>query len=170
MPATILKLTQSTSIVLPMERHLLQWAIITSDLAYLAKQTMKTLWYQIYIIYIQIIYRTHYNPLEHHLSYQTEFLNKFKHQLKVAHSKMLKDIKFNKASLKAQETIDENNASIIQNFCKTWTHPHISTLGDNNCSIINLKYKENEDHLYKECHTQATELVAFHFPYHTTHH
>jgi hypothetical protein len=101
MLATILKLTKSTSTVLPVptERHLLQWAIITSDLAYLAEQTMKTLWYQIYTIYVQIMYRTHSNPLEHHLSYQNVFLNTFIHQLKVAHSKMLKDIQFYKASL-----------------------------------------------------------------------
>ena len=170
MIATILKLTKSTSIVLPIERHLLQWALITSDLAYLAKQTMKTLWYQIYIIYIQIMYRTHYNPLEHHLSYQSEFLSKFIHQLKVSHSKMLKDIKYNNASLKTEEIINENNKLIIQNFCRTWTHPHISTLDENNCLIINLNHKENEDHLYRECLTQATELVAYHFPYHTTNH
>jgi len=83
---------------------------------------------------------------------------------------MLKDIKYNNASFKTQEIINENNKLIIQNFCRTWTHPHISTLGENNCLIINLNHKENEDHLYRECLTQATNLVSYHFPYHTTNH
>ena len=170
MLATILKLATITSIVLPTERHLLQWAIITSDLSYLAKQTMKQLWYQIYAIYIQIIYRTHYNPLDHPSSYQTEFLNKFIHQLKVAHCKMLKDIKINEASLKTQEIIDDKNISIIQSFCKIWTHPHICTLEEDNKLTININHKEEEDNMHRECYSQAKTLAEYQFPYHTANH
>ena len=170
MLATIFKLTKITSIILPTERHLLQWAIITSDLAYLKKQSMRTLWYQIYTIYIQIIYKTHYNPLNHPTSYQHEFLHKFIHQLKVSHIKMLKDIRINNASLKTQEVIDDINRSITLNFCKTWAHPYICSLNEDNSLHINLKYKEEEDSLYKECFTQAKHLTEYYFPYHTTNH
>ena len=83
---------------------------------------------------------------------------------------MLKDIKINQASLKPQDIIDDKNISIIQSFCKIWTHPHISTLGDNNELIINLKYKEVEDDLHNECYIQAQTLAEYHFPYHTANH
>ena len=83
---------------------------------------------------------------------------------------MLKDIKINEASLKSQEIIDDENISIIQSFCETWAHPHICTLEDNNDLTINLKHKEEEDNLYKECYTQAETLNEYHFPYHTTNH
>ena len=33
----------------------------------------------------------------------------------------------------------------MQNFCKTWTHPHISELDEGNKLIMNIKHKETED-------------------------
>ena len=168
--ATILKITKMTSIILPMERHLLQWCLITSDMAYLAKQSMRTLWYQIYSVYIQILYRTHYNPLSHPISYQKEFLNKLIHQLKISHLKLLKDIETNKASLKSAEEIDKKNISITQDFCRTWTHPYISELDDNNKLTININYKETEDTIYQECLEQAETLIQCDHPYHTSNH
>ena len=159
-----------TSIVLPIERHLLQWALITSDLAYLARQSMRSLWFQMYSTYIQIIYRTHYNPLPHPISYQKEFLNKLIHQLKVSHLKLLNDVDKNKASLESAEDIDKKNISLIQNFCRTWTHPYISELDENNKLTINIKHKETEDDIYQACVEQAQALTKYDYPYHTSNH
>ena len=92
------------------------------------------------------------------------------HQLKVAHCKMLKDIKINEASLKSQEIIDDKNISIIQSFCKIWTHPYICTLEEDNELTINIKHKEEEDNMYRECYSQAKTLAEYQFPYHTANH
>ncbi len=158
------------SIVLPFETHLLQWCLITSDLAYLAQQSMRTLWYQVYSIYIQIIYSTHYNPLAHPISYQKESRSKFVHQIRVSHLKLLNDIEINKASLKTAEDIDKRNISLIQTFCKPWTHPYISELDEDNKLTINIKHKETEDDIYKACLEQAETLIQCDYPYHTRNH
>ena len=121
-------------------------------------------------IYMQIMHRTHYNPLPHPASYQKEFLNKLTHQLKVSHLKLLKDIEKNKASLRAAEDIDKKNISLIENFCKTWTHPYLSELDDDNKLIINIKHKETEDDIYQACLEQAEALIQCDHPYHTSNH
>ena len=111
--ATILKIAGLTSIALPLESHLLKWCLITADLAYMTKQNMKPLWYQLYSIYIQIIYRIHYNPLPHPTSYQNKFLARLIHQIKISHLKLLKDLETNKASLRTANEIDKKNTSLI---------------------------------------------------------
>ena len=61
--ATILKIADKTSIVFPKKIQNWTWCLITSDLGELKKQPLAKLWYTMYSIYIQIIYRTHYKPL-----------------------------------------------------------------------------------------------------------
>ena len=60
--------------------------------------------------------------------------------------------------------------SITQDFCKTWTHPYISELDDNNKLTININYKETEDTIYQECLEQAETLIQCDHPYHTSNH
>ena len=84
--------------------------------------------------------------------------------------KLLKGIETNKAPLNLAEGIDKKNTSLIQNFCKTWTHPYISQLDENNRLIINIKHKETEDDIYQECLALAQSLSQCDHPYHTTNH
>ena len=60
---TILKVADRTSILFPKNVQNWTWCLITSDLGGFEKQPMANLWYTIYSIYIHIIYRTHYKPL-----------------------------------------------------------------------------------------------------------
>ena len=170
MLATILKIAKITSIILPFETHQKQWALITSELGYFHKQVMRHLWYNIYAIYIQIIYRTHYNPLETPKSYQKEFLNKIIHQIKISHLKLTKDLWKNEASLDTAKNIDDKNRSLIADFCKTWTHPYLSTLDEDNKLIINLKFEETEDDIYQTCIEEATWLTQQSHLYRTKNH
>ena len=170
MLATILKITKITSIILPFETHQKQWALVTSDLGQFQKQLMRQLWYNIYAIYIQIIYRTHYNPLQSPKCYQKEFLDKTIHQMKIAHLKLTKDLLKNEASLDTPKNIDDKNRSLNADFCKIWTHPHMSTLDEDNTLIINLKHDEVEDEIYQTCIQEATWLTQQSHLYHTQNH
>ena len=60
--------------------------------------------------------------------------------------------------------------SLIENFCKTWTHPYLSELDDDNKLIINIKHKETEDDIYQVCLEQAEALIQCDHPYHTSNH
>ena len=60
--------------------------------------------------------------------------------------------------------------TLIQNFCRTWTHPYISELDENNKLTINIKHKETEDDIYQTCLEQAETLIQCDHPYHTTNH
>ena len=68
------------------------------------------------------------------------------------------------------ELISLPGASLIQNFCKTWTHPCVSQLDENNRLIINIKHKETEGDIYQECLTLAQSLSQCDHPHHTTNH
>ena len=61
-------------------------------------------------------------------------------------------------------------ASLTENFCKTWTHPYISELDEDNKLIINIKHKETEDAIYQDCLAQAEALIQCDHPYHTSNH
>ena len=170
MLATILKLTKLTSILLPHTRHKFKWSLITSDLANFGRQSMKSLWFNIYSIYIQIMYRTHYKPYNSPLCYQSEFLTKFIHQLKVSHIKMIKDIKMNSISNNSAKDIENNKQLIISSFCNTWTHPYISTLNEDNTLTIHIRHKETTDDLFTTCLNEINSLIAEDHPYHTANH
>ena len=60
--------------------------------------------------------------------------------------------------------------SLIQTFCKTWTHPYISELDEYNKLKINIKHKESEDNIYQASLEQAEALIQCDHPYHTSDH
>ena len=60
--------------------------------------------------------------------------------------------------------------SLIQSFCKTWTHPYISELDEYNKLKINIKHKESEDNIYQASLEQAESLIQCDHPYHTSNH
>ena len=60
--------------------------------------------------------------------------------------------------------------SLIADFCKTWTHPYLSTLDEDNKLIINLKFEETEDDIYQTCIEEATWLTQQSHLYHTKNH
>ena len=126
--ATILKIADETSILFPKNIQNWTWCLITSELGEFKKQPMAKLWYTMYTIYIQIVYRTHYKPLNRPEDYQTEFLKTFIHLLKVAHIKMKKAITNNIATLdRSLEDIVMKEKQIIMDLCSIWSHPYIST-------------------------------------------
>ena len=67
-------------------------------------------------------------------------------------------------------TIIKRDPSIVQKFCKTWTHPYISELDENNKLKINIKHKETEDNIYQASLGQAEALIQCDHPYHTSNH
>ena len=169
--ATILKIADKTSIVFPKNIQNWTWCLITSDLGELKKQPLAKLWYTMYSIYIQIIYRTHYKPLNRPEDYQNEFLKTFIHLLKVAHIKMKNAITNNIATIdRPLEDIVMKEKQIIKEFCSIWTHPYISSLSSSNELNIHIKHRETQDYNYRLQTQKITHLTMLHHPYHTTNH
>ena len=109
--------------------------IISSDLDSHNKQPQKWLWYKIYSCYAPIIKITHYFP-DPPGAMLTKFKNSFTHSLKVAHSTLLKSIDRINAKIIDEDDKESLINKEIKEFCKTWTHPNISTLNDDNSLSI----------------------------------
>ena len=90
--------------------------------------------------------------------------------MKISHLGLTKGLRKNEASLDTAKNIDDKNRSLIAEFCKTWTHPHLSTLDENNKLTINLKHEEVEDDIYQTCLQEATWLTQQSHLYHTKNH
>ena len=90
--------------------------------------------------------------------------------MKISHLKLTKDLWKNEASLDTAKNIDDKNRSLIADFCKTWTHPYLSTLDEDNKLVINLKFEETEDDIYQTCIEEATWLTQQSHLYHTKNH
>ena len=83
---------------------------------------------------------------------------------------MIKDIKMNATSNKPVKVIKINKELIISCFCSIWTHPHISTLNDDNTLTIHMKHKEITDDLFNSCLDEINSVISEDHPYQTANH
>ena len=65
-----------------------------------------------------------------------KFKNSFTHSLKVAHSTLMKTLDRINVKLITEDDKETLINKEIKEFCKTWTHPNISTLNDDNSLSI----------------------------------
>ena len=127
----IVTFAEHSSIVFPIQPHLLKWCLISSDLDTQSKQPQNLLWYQIYSIYAPLIKYTHYFPCPPE-SMLKQFKTNFTHSLKVANLNLLRSIDKIKAMIIEDNDKKDRINKEITSFCKIWTHPNICILNEDN--------------------------------------
>ena len=103
-----------------------------------------------------------------------QFKNNFTHTLKVAHLNLLRTIDKINSKLIDEEEQDNLIRKEIRLFCKTWAHPNICILNDDNTIEIQSWPQLEEDPWSK--YTYANRLTLMQYfsaqvhPYHTKNH
>ena len=117
--------------------------------------------YEIYSTYLPIIKRTHYFPESSPKVYESAFKSAFSHRIRTAYVTYLhnKNTILASGDTKYREQLDALRAQ----FMKTWHHPSIATIEDDDSIEIhvfnqidttqfqNLIHKHNKDMIQKWC-------------------
>ena len=88
-----------------------------------------------------------------------QFKNNFSHNLKVAHLNLLRSIDKINSKLIDEEEQDKLIKKEIKMFCKTWAHPNICILNDDNTLEIQSWPQLQEDPWSKYTYTDKLTLM-----------
>ena len=88
-----------------------------------------------------------------------QFKNNFSHNLKVAHLNLLRSIDKINSKLIDEEEQDELIKKEIKMFCKTWAHPNICILNDDNTLEIQSWPQLQEDPWSKYTYNEKLTLI-----------
>lgn len=104
-----------------------------------------------------------------------QFKNNFTHNLKVAHLNLLKQIDKINCKFIGEEDQDNMINKEIKQFCKTWAHPNICILNDDNHALEIQPWPQlEEDPWSRNTHDRKLALVQSFstevHPYHTKNH
>ena len=103
-----------------------------------------------------------------------QFKNNFTHNLKVAHLNLLRSIDKINSKLIDEEEQNSLIQKEIKLFCKTWSHPNICILNDDNTMEIQSWPQLEEDPWSKYTYANKPALIQSFssqvHPYHTKNH
>ena len=104
----------------------------------------------------------------------TKFKNSFTHSLKVAHSTLLRSIDRINAKIIDEDDKESLINKEIKEFCKTWTHPNMCILNEDNTLDIQPWPNLEEDPWAKYTYSTYKTLVEAYsqevHPYRTKNH
>jgi hypothetical protein len=116
------------------------------------RQDQRFLWFEIYSTYISIIKRTHYFPEHNATSYSNSFRTAFKHRIQTAYRSY-----FHKKNmiLASRDKSSKSKVKLLtKQFLKTWHHPSICSLNDDDTISIHVFDNVAQDK-YQELQTKS---------------